>query len=375
MSAGGEQATAAGITDPDPETALTGGGAATAAPGRRPWWVVGDPVRLAVRPALRAQPLPVHHPPVRAGRRRRQLDPDRAGQALHPAHRQLLTRGLQPSRARLHVRAGLRRVPVPERAARGADRVERAHALGVRPGLRVRRAGRRGRLRVDAVAAGRRGLLRRLHRLRDRLPADRELRLDAVHVRADVHGVHPRGRIGGGRAGAGRLDLRADRLVPHPRARLLPVLRAGDHGSRARRGRCGRVPARAPRRRSARSSASSAGPGFRSRSSARCSRLPIVVNLVLHWPGDFGKYISYGGSGQAGGHGLRQVVDYALWFWWPHQHAWLGLAPLLGYRGRARRHPAGSPAGRCAGSCSRCSPSTWSRRWRSVSTPRSGSTT
>jgi hypothetical protein len=57
--------------------------------------------------------------------------------------------------------------------------------------------------------------------------------------------------------------------------------------------------------------------------------LPIVVNLVLHWPGDFGKYISYGGSGRAGGHGVRQVLDYALWFWWPHQHAW--LAPLLGY--------------------------------------------
>jgi hypothetical protein len=57
--------------------------------------------------------------------------------------------------------------------------------------------------------------------------------------------------------------------------------------------------------------------------------LPIVVNLVLHWPGDFGKYISYGGSGQAGGHSPRQVIDYALWFWWPHHHAW--LVPLLGY--------------------------------------------
>jgi hypothetical protein len=57
--------------------------------------------------------------------------------------------------------------------------------------------------------------------------------------------------------------------------------------------------------------------------------LPIVVNLVLHWPGDFGKYISYSGSGRAGGHGLPQVVQYALWFWWPHQNAW--LAPLLGY--------------------------------------------
>ena len=57
--------------------------------------------------------------------------------------------------------------------------------------------------------------------------------------------------------------------------------------------------------------------------------LPIVVNLALHWPGDFGKYISYSGSGRAGGHGVGQVVRYALWFWWPHRHAW--LAPLIGY--------------------------------------------
>ena len=57
--------------------------------------------------------------------------------------------------------------------------------------------------------------------------------------------------------------------------------------------------------------------------------LPIVVNLVLHWPGDFGQYISYGGSGRAGGHSLRQVAEYALWFWWPHHHAW--LAPVIGY--------------------------------------------
>jgi hypothetical protein len=57
--------------------------------------------------------------------------------------------------------------------------------------------------------------------------------------------------------------------------------------------------------------------------------LPIVVNLALHWPGDFGKYFSYGGSGRAGGHTLRQIADYALWFWWPHHDAW--LVPLLGY--------------------------------------------
>ncbi len=54
--------------------------------------------------------------------------------------------------------------------------------------------------------------------------------------------------------------------------------------------------------------------------------LPIVVNLVLHWPGDFGKYLSYGKSGKAGGHGLRQVVRYALHFWWPHPDAWLVMA-------------------------------------------------
>jgi hypothetical protein len=60
--------------------------------------------------------------------------------------------------------------------------------------------------------------------------------------------------------------------------------------------------------------------------------LPIVVNLVLHWPGDFGKYLSYSSSGQAGGHGLRQVAQYALWFWWPHQHTWVaGLVPVVGY--------------------------------------------
>jgi hypothetical protein len=56
---------------------------------------------------------------------------------------------------------------------------------------------------------------------------------------------------------------------------------------------------------------------------------PIVLNLVLHWPGDFAKYISYGSSAQAGGHSLHQIVLYALWFWWPHRHAW--LAPVLLY--------------------------------------------
>lgn len=57
--------------------------------------------------------------------------------------------------------------------------------------------------------------------------------------------------------------------------------------------------------------------------------LPIVLNLVLHWPGEFGKYISYGSSGQAGGHGPKQILDYLLWFWWPHAYAW--VVPVAGY--------------------------------------------
>jgi hypothetical protein len=59
---------------------------------------------------------------------------------------------------------------------------------------------------------------------------------------------------------------------------------------------------------------------------------PIALNLALHWPGDFGKYISYGGSGRAGGHGAGQIAAYALWFWWPHRAAWLAaLAAVLLY--------------------------------------------
>ena len=57
--------------------------------------------------------------------------------------------------------------------------------------------------------------------------------------------------------------------------------------------------------------------------------LPIAVNLVLHWPGDFGKYLSYGSSSRGSGHSVRHIVDYALWFWGPHRHAW--LAPVLLY--------------------------------------------
>lgn len=58
---------------------------------------------------------------------------------------------------------------------------------------------------------------------------------------------------------------------------------------------------------------------------------PIVLNLILHWPGDFGDYLSYGKSGGtlglAGHYTAAQVADYVLWFWWPRANAW--LAPVL----------------------------------------------
>jgi hypothetical protein len=55
--------------------------------------------------------------------------------------------------------------------------------------------------------------------------------------------------------------------------------------------------------------------------------LPIVANLVLNWPGDFGKYFAYSRSTQAGHHTAAQAVHFALWFWWQHGNAW--LAPVL----------------------------------------------
>jgi hypothetical protein len=57
--------------------------------------------------------------------------------------------------------------------------------------------------------------------------------------------------------------------------------------------------------------------------------LPMGAELALHWPGNFGKYFTYGASGRAGGHGAAQVAGYVLWFWWPHQAAW--AAPVLGF--------------------------------------------
>jgi hypothetical protein len=69
--------------------------------------------------------------------------------------------------------------------------------------------------------------------------------------------------------------------------------------------------------------------------------LPIGGELVLHWPGNFGKYFAYSNSARSGGHSIIQVADYALWFWWPHAGAWAVAAALaLAAAGAAWRMPA-----------------------------------
>jgi hypothetical protein len=53
--------------------------------------------------------------------------------------------------------------------------------------------------------------------------------------------------------------------------------------------------------------------------------LPIALELALHWPGNFGKYLSYSTTAGTGAAKptATQAARYALWFWWPHAHAWL----------------------------------------------------
>lgn len=57
--------------------------------------------------------------------------------------------------------------------------------------------------------------------------------------------------------------------------------------------------------------------------------LPMVIELAAHWPGQFGKYLSYTGSRSGAGHTAARFADYVLWFWWPGARAW--IAPVLLY--------------------------------------------
>jgi hypothetical protein len=56
---------------------------------------------------------------------------------------------------------------------------------------------------------------------------------------------------------------------------------------------------------------------------------PVVLDTVLHWPGEFGKYLTY--SSKQGDNSLHKVAHYALWFWWtgPAHVGW--LVPAAAY--------------------------------------------
>jgi hypothetical protein len=61
--------------------------------------------------------------------------------------------------------------------------------------------------------------------------------------------------------------------------------------------------------------------------------VPVVANLMLHWPGPFGDYLAYMSSRKAGGHSLAAATRDALWYWWPHRNAW--AVPVAGYTAAA----------------------------------------
>jgi hypothetical protein len=50
--------------------------------------------------------------------------------------------------------------------------------------------------------------------------------------------------------------------------------------------------------------------------------LPIVLNLILHWPGDFRRYFAYSGGSSVGGHKFAATVRFVLWFWGTGATGW-----------------------------------------------------
>jgi hypothetical protein len=45
--------------------------------------------------------------------------------------------------------------------------------------------------------------------------------------------------------------------------------------------------------------------------------LPIAADLILRWPGQFGRYVRYSDSAKAGHHTVGQAIRYILWYWAP----------------------------------------------------------
>lgn len=54
---------------------------------------------------------------------------------------------------------------------------------------------------------------------------------------------------------------------------------------------------------------------------------PMALNLVLHWPGDFGGYLSF--SARSGGYRVSQVLLFMAWYLHSSQGAWLGTVACV----------------------------------------------
>lgn len=56
--------------------------------------------------------------------------------------------------------------------------------------------------------------------------------------------------------------------------------------------------------------------------------VPVVADVVLHWPGQFGAYLRYMRSAQAGHHALSAALRYILWYWWDGS-SWIALVVAI----------------------------------------------
>jgi hypothetical protein len=68
--------------------------------------------------------------------------------------------------------------------------------------------------------------------------------------------------------------------------------------------------------------------------------LPILLNFVLNFPGEFGKYWGYSQSDTAGGHSLHEAVTYVFGFWWRGPGGYAVAALVCGVAAAvSARHP------------------------------------
>src|SRR5580704_14098818 len=296
MTAGGEQVKAAGITEPDPETAVTSGGAVGVAPARRPWWVWAVPFALLF--AL----LCVRNRFLFTTRLYEQGDAGANSILIEQAKHFTLLIGNysregfnHPGPAYMYVQAfgeylfqnALHVVPTAWNAhmlsvfALNCTFV--ALAVGVVYGWT---RSLRGAAACFAVFTGFAIAYP---------PIVNSDWMPYMYVLAYMVFILAAGSLAAGRAQDAWIFALTGWFLIHGHACFLffvPVITVAVL-----------VALLWPRRHALRASV---GEFFREQRRAwipvavisAVFALPIVVNLVLHWPGDFGKYISYGGSGQ-----------------------------------------------------------------------------